>query len=257
MLNLDNYISFLKEKLESNPFSPLLIKLANLYFFNERYDNCIKICNMLTELYPFYLSPRILKIRALIKLEYYNEAETELNMIKNKVQNRELVELLRSTIDEFRSKQTQAKIFYNEMLSDLDKFEDYEEYFKDLKFCKSLPESNNPELSFIDADFLQTIENDTDFICFKEEIEKMSLDLHQNKKGIKSESELIQGSITSINNKDSLIGNVKIITETIADVMAKQGLNKEAFDAYTLLLRAGHRNKKNILDKIAELERRM
>ena len=39
--------------------------------------------------------------------------------------------------------------------------------------------------------------------------------------------------------------------------MAKQGLNKEAFDAYTLLLRAGHKNKKRILEKIADLERRM
>jgi len=142
-------------------------------------------------------------------------------------------------------------------LSDLDKFEDYEEYFKDLKFCRTLPENNNPELTFIDSEFIQSIENDTEFISFKEEIKRMSLDLHQNKKGAKSEEELKQNSIPSLNHKDSLLGNVKIITETIADVLAKQGLNKEAFDAYTLLLRAGHRNKKNILDKISELERRM
>jgi hypothetical protein len=58
-------------------------------------------------------------------------------------------------------------------------------------------------------------------------------------------------------SKDSILGNVKIITETIADVIAKQGLHKEAFDAYTLLLRAGHKNKKRILEKIADLERRM
>ncbi len=257
MLNLDNYIEFLKEKLEDNPFSPLLIKLANLYFFNERYDNCIKICNMIKELYPFYLSPRILKIRALIKLEYYNEAETELYNIEDKIQNKELIDLLHTSIDEFRSKQTQAKIFYNEMLSDLDKFEDYEEYFKDLSFCKSLPESNNPELTFIDSEFLFEIEKDDNFISFKDGIEKMSLDLHQNKKRSILETELKQFSVPTLNNKDSLIGNVKIITETIADVMAKQGLNKEAFDAYSLLLRAGHKNKKNILEKIAELERRL
>ena len=72
MYNLDNYINFLKEKLENNFFSPLLIKLANLYFFNDQYDNCIKICNMVTELFPFYLTPKILKVKALIKLEYFN-----------------------------------------------------------------------------------------------------------------------------------------------------------------------------------------
>jgi len=257
VLNLDNYIGFLKEKLEENPFSPVLIKLANLYFFNERYDSCVKMCNMLIELYPFYLSPRILKIRALIKLEYFNEAETELNNIDNKVQNKELLELLHSSIEEFRSKQTQAKIFYNEMLSDLDKFEDYKDYFKDLIFCNSLPANSNPELSFIDSEFLLKVEKDVNFLNFTEEIKKISLDLNQNKKGTKSIEDILPNSMPTLNNKDSLIGNVKIITETIADVMAKQGLNKEAFDAYTLLLRAGHRNKKNILDKIAELERRM
>lgn len=257
MLNLDNYIGFLKEKLEDNPFSPLLIKLANLYFFNESFDNCVKICKMICELYPHYLSPRILKIRALIKLEYYNEAEAELNIIENKIQNKELVELLLSTIEEFRLKQTQAKIFYNEMLSDLAKFDNYEDFFVNLNYCNLLPENNNPELTFIDSEFLESIENDQDFLKFKENVDNISLDLHRPKKGIRTVKEIAQNNYPSINIKDSLIGNIKIITETIADIMAKQGLHKEAFDAYTLLLRAGHKNKKTILDKISELERRM
>lgn len=257
MLNLDNYIGFLKDKLEENPFSPILIKLANLYFFNERYDNCIKICNMISEFYPFYLSPKILKIRALIKLEYFNEAESELNEIDSKIQNKDLLELLHSSIEEFKSKQSQAKIFYKEMLSDLDKFEDFEDCFKELNFCKSLPEANNPELIFIDNEVLQSIENDKGFKEFTEEVKKISINLQQNKKTSKSDEDFAQKKISSQNGKDNLLNNVKIITETIADVMARQGLNKEAFDAYTLLLRAGHKNKKRILEKIADLERRM
>ena len=66
-----------------------------------------------------------------IKLEYFNEAESELNAIDNKVQNKELLDLLYSSIEEFKSKQSQAKIFYKEMLSDLDKFEDFEDYFQE------------------------------------------------------------------------------------------------------------------------------
>lgn len=257
MLNLDNYISFLKEKLEENPFSPILIKLANLYFFNERYDNCIKICNMITEFYPFYLSPKILKIRALIKLEYFNEAESELNEIDKKIQNKDLLELLYSSIEEFKAKQSQAKIFYKEMLSDLDRFEDFEDCFKDLNYCKSLPESISPELTFIDNEILQSIENDKNFLNFKEEVKKISINLQQNKKAAKSDDQYSQNKLSAKNGKDNLLNSVKIITETIADVMARQGLNKEAFDAYTLLLRAGHKNKKRILEKIADLERRM
>ncbi|MFZ4589873.1 MAG: hypothetical protein ACOYN6_02675 [Ignavibacteria bacterium] len=256
MYNLDNYINFLKEKLENNFFSPLLIKLANLYFFNDQYDNCIKICNMVTELFPFYLTPKILKVKALIKLEYFNEAESELKDIENKIQNKELIDLLYSSLDEFKKKQSQAKIFYKEMLSDLDKFEDYEDKLRNIPFCDTLPDQNNQELVFIDNELFANLENDAKFKIFLDTINSISIDAPQPKKNSKYDDN------TDLNNykndsKDSILGNVKIITETIADVIAKQGLHKEAFDAYTLLLRAGHKNKKRILEKIADLERRM
>jgi len=256
MYNLDNYINFLKEKLENNFFSPLLIKLANLYFFNDQYDNCIKICNMVSELFPFYLTPKILKIKALIKLEYFNEAENELKDIENKIQNKELIELLYSSLDEFKKKQSQAKIFYKEMLSDLDKFEDYQDKLQNIPFCDSLPEHNNQELVFIDNDLFANLEKDVKFKLFIETINSISIDTPQPKKNSIYED---NNDLSNYKNdsKDSILGNVKIITETIADVIAKQGLHKEAFDAYTLLLRAGHKNKKRILEKIADLERRM
>lgn len=254
MYNLDNYINFLKEKLENNFFSPLLIKLANLYFFNDQYDNCIKICNMVIELFPFYLTPKILKIKALIKLEYFNEAESELKDVENKIQNKELIELLYSSLDEFKKKQSQAKIFYKEMLSDLDKFEDYEDKLQNIPYCDTLSEQNNQELVFIDNDIFANLDNDAKFKIFIDTINSISIDTPQPKKLTKS----CEGnSFSKSENKDSILGNVKIITETIADVIAKQGLHKEAFDAYTFLLRAGHKNKKRILEKIADLERRM
>jgi hypothetical protein len=254
MYNLDNYINFLKEKLENNFFSPLLIKLANLYFFNDQYDNCIKICNMVSELFPFYLTPRILKIKALIKLEYFNEAESELKDIENKIQNKELIELLYSSLDEFKKKQSQAKIFYKEMLSDLDKFEDYEDKMQNIPYCDTLKEQNNQELVFIDNDIFSDLDKDPKFKIFIDTINSISIDAPQPKKSNKNGE---MDKLARIENKDSILGNVKIITETIADVIAKQGLHKEAFDAYTLLLRAGHKNKKRILEKIADLERRM
>jgi len=254
MYNLDNYINFLKEKLENNFFSPLLIKLANLYFFNDQYDNCIKICNMVIELFPFYLTPKILKIKALIKLEYFNEAESELKDVENKIQNKELIELLYSSLDEFKKKQSQAKIFYKEMLSDLDKFEDYEDKLQNIPYCDTLSEQNNQELVFIDNDIFANLDNDAKFKIFIDTINSISIDTPQPKKLTKSGE---GNSFSKSENKDSILGNVKIITETIADVIAKQGLHKEAFDAYTFLLRAGHKNKKRILEKIADLERRM
>lgn len=254
MYNLDNYIGFLKEKLDSKFFSPLLIKLANLYFFNDQFDNCIKICDMVSELFPQYLSPKILKVKALIKLEYFNEAENELNTIANRIPNKELIDLLTSSLEEFKSKQSQAKIFYPEMLSDIEKFEDYSEALQDIEYCRSVNEQSDPELLLIDAEFLSSLETEEAFRKFTEEVNSLILS-----KGVPKKSDAYQenGNGKKQEGKETILGNVKIITETIADIFVKQGLYREAFDAYTLLLRAGHKNKKKILEKIAELERRM
>jgi hypothetical protein len=211
---------------------------------------------MVSELFPFYLTPKILKIKALIKLEYFNEAELELKEIENRIQNKELIELLYSSLEEFKKKQSQAKIFYKEMLSDLDKFEDYEDKLQNIPFNDALHETNNQELAFIDNELFANLDKDAKFKVFIDTINSISIDSTQQKRASKSGE---SNDLANYKNdsKDSILGNVKIITETIADVIAKQGLHKEAFDAYTLLLRAGHKNKKRILEKIADLERRM
>jgi hypothetical protein len=252
MYNLGNYIEFLKEKLNGNFFSPLLSKLASLYFFDEQYDNCVKLCNMVNEIYPLYITPKILKIKALIKLEYFSEAENVLKEIESRIPNRELTDLLYSSIDEFTRKQSQAKIFYTEMLPDLDKFEDYDSVFDNFSFYKSISEVSNQEFILADEDVLKNAESDENYESFLKEIENFSI--------VSSTKKVIHGDNVSSSRpeqKDSWLSNIKIVTETIADVMVSQGLYKDAFDAYTLLLRAGHRNKKRILEKIAELERRM
>jgi hypothetical protein len=252
MYNLGNYIEFLKEKLNGNFFSPLLSKLASLYFFDEQYDNCIKLCNMVTEIYPYYITPKILKIKALIKLEYFSEAENELKEIESRIPNRELTDLLYSSIDEFTRKQSQARIFYTDMLPDLDKFEDYDGVFDNFSYYRNITETSSQEFILADEEILKNAEADSDYRNFLKEIEEFSIasstkKATQDGNGISSRPE----------QKDSWLSNIKIVTETIADVMVKQGLYKDAFDAYTLLLRAGHKNKKRILEKISELERRM
>jgi hypothetical protein len=252
MYNLGNYIEFLKEKLNGNFFSPLLSKLASLYFFDEQYDNCIKLCNMVNEIYPHYITPRILKIKALIKLEYFTEAENELKQIEPRIPNRELTDLLYSSIAEFKKKQSQAKIFYTDMLPELDKFEDYDSVFDNFNCYGNISEVSNQEFSLADEGILQDAESGINYKSFLQDIENFSI-ISSQKKPSNGDT----GSSMRPEQKDSLLSNVKIVTETIADVMAKQGLYKDAFDAYTLLLRAGHKNKKRILEKISELERRM
>ncbi|MCI0474600.1 MAG: hypothetical protein L0Y76_13575, partial [Ignavibacteria bacterium] len=135
---------------------------------------------------------------------------------------------------------------------DLDKFEDYDGVFDNFSYYRNISEVSNQEFILADEELLKNAESDSDYTNFLKEIEEFSI-ASTAKKVIQGDN----GSNTRPEQKDSWLSNVKIVTETIADVMVKQGLYKDAFDAYTLLLRAGHKNKKRILEKISELERRM
>ena len=54
---------------------------------------------------------------------------------------------------------------------------------------------------------------------------------------------------------DSFFSGIKIITESLADILAKQGFFKEAFEAYNILLSQENSNKRRIQEKLYDLER--
>jgi hypothetical protein len=138
------------------------------------------------------------------------------------------------------------------MLPDLDKFEDYDGIFESFNYFNNIPDASSQELVLSDENIIQEAETDINYKNFLQDIENFSI-INTPKKQSGGDN----GNTIRPEQKDSLLSNVKIVTETIADVMVKQGLYKDAFDAYTLLLRAGHKNKKRILEKISELERRL
>jgi hypothetical protein len=243
--SIGKYMTDIKERLDENFLSPLFIRLANLFYINKKNEECISICKTGLELYPNYLTAKLILLKALIKSEYLSEAETIYNEIKNKIDNKSLLNSLEKKIINLRSTTKQEKIYYPESIrsrydfSSFDKKFDKSEY-DNISIEEYLNNNADEESSF--REFKNKFEN------FKFEIYSRSgndLNFQKSAKPKKKE------------NEDSEFSKMKIITETLADIYAEQGNYKEAFEAYNFLLRSGTVPKDKIKEKINELERTM
>ncbi len=252
MKSLDNYIKNMKEELNKNIFSPSFLRLANLYFINEQYEECINTCTTGLKIYPDYLSAKLTLLKALIKLEYIAEADTLFNEIESRIPNQEITDSLRTNLTEIKEKPMQEKIFYPEKSKQTFEYKDFE---------KSIGKLNKLTQSIEFRELEEKLDNPQKFFSdkkIKEAFDKYINELKNLKLNFDSENDTTDKNNNDIvPEQDSIMSRIKIVTETIADIYARQGLIKEAFDAYTILLRAGHKNKKRILEKISELERRM
>ncbi len=83
--NFDKYTRKIKSKLDKNYLSPLFIRLANLLYANEQYEDCISVCKTGLEIYPQYLTAKLILLKAYLKAEYLNEAEILFQNIKTKL----------------------------------------------------------------------------------------------------------------------------------------------------------------------------
>lgn len=67
--NYDKYTLELKSKLDKNFLSPTFIRLANLLYANEHYEECIAVCKTGLEIYPNYLTAKLILLKAFLKAE--------------------------------------------------------------------------------------------------------------------------------------------------------------------------------------------
>lgn len=252
MNSLDNHINNLKEKLEEDFFSPSFLRLANIFYLNNKFDDCISICKIGLELMPDYITPRILMIKALLKLEYITEAETELQKIENKILKTDIYQIFTNKVATLKKTSSQERIYYpGNLYKSLD-YKIFEKRIKRIVKDISLPDSQN-ENDALSLDNLTSESSDTEFDmnsydAFLDKLTSLKLEKDSEAK-VESEAE------TQANNDYEIMSKMKIITETLADIYAKQGNFKEAFNSYTFLIRAGSPNKKRIEEKLIALER--
>jgi tetratricopeptide (TPR) repeat protein len=252
MNSLEEYIIKIKSELNVTIFSPQFIRLANLYFINEQYDECISICTIGLKIFPDYLTAKLLLLKALIKLEYINEADKLYTEIRIKIPNKDLVMQLERSISEIKEKPGQERLFYPNKINTTIEYNAYKNKIDEI----NKDSIKNIDLDeFVDSDFFIPKDLENAFENFCNEYGSFKFDLNENqliKPENKSRKE--NGSQTT---PGSFLSKINIVSETIADIYAKQGYLKEAFDAYNMLIENNHPNNRRIQEKLYELERNM
>src|SRR5690606_16740989 len=105
----ENLRSSLNEKI----FSPVFIRLANVYFLNKQYESCISVCKTGLDIYPDYITAKVLMLKSLLKLGHLNESEKAFNEIESKILNLPIHAKLKESLVKLRQEPNQERIFYN------------------------------------------------------------------------------------------------------------------------------------------------
>lgn len=252
MNSLEEYITKIKSELNERIFSPQFIRLANLYFINEQYDECISVCTIGLKIFPDYLTAKLLLLKALIKLEYISEADRVFSEIKNKIPNEDIVKQFERSISEIKGKPGQERIFYPNKINTTVEYDSYKNRIDEIN------KDSTKKIyidEFVEPDFSIPKEIQNTFDDFCNEYGSFKFDMNGNQL-IKPESKPRKENGNQ-SNPGSFLSKINIVSETIADIYAKQGYLKEAFDAYNILIENNHPNNRRIQEKLYELERNM
>lgn len=254
MSGLNSYIKDIKDKVNQGLFSPLFVRLANLYYHDGQYEKCINICNIGLIIYPDYTTTKILLLKSLLKLEYITEAENILRELEEKFPDLDTILNYRAELNHLKKSNKQEKIYYpNKISVNLD-FHNYSKKLNDLIENDSQKNIDIEELiEKISTNNLSGVFESGSFEKFQNDFYLLRLEPLKQQKEKPEENENVEKK--SPGETQGFFSKIKIITETLADILAKQGFFKEAFEAYNLLLQSDTSNKRRIQEKLFELER--
>lgn len=246
MNSIEKHISTLKEELNNKIFSPAFIRLANMYYLNGQYEECITTCNIGLQMFPNYLTAKLLLLKALIKLEHLSEAEKVFKEICYKISNPDLLRSLKHSIEELRNKPTQERLFYAQKVYNTIDFKTYADKFISIAECV---EKIDFEVFIREIDNIDSFLTEEEFQKIKSRYDELNIDV--------STSTTKTSQQTANNNQGTLLSKFKKVTLTIADLLMKQGYLKDAFEAYSLLLNSNTDDRTKIQEKLNELERNL
>lgn len=244
---INKYVYELKKKLDGNFLSPLFVRLANLFYLNEEYEECIELCKTGLKIYPQYLTAKLVLLKALLKMEYLTEAESLFEEITPKIKGMEIHSTYERIFSELRKLSGQEKIYYPLDVKNKIDYKIFENSFDVKNFSNenfSLEEIINESELVKSDDFLDK----DNYGRFLNDYGSLEITVKLNDKN---------EELKILNQTQLKYYKLKIITETIADLYAKQGNFREAFEAYNILLKLSPANQERISQKIFELERLM
>jgi tetratricopeptide (TPR) repeat protein len=231
-------IQKLEDKIRGNPLTPEFVKLANYYLINGNVTESIELLQAGLKFYPNYVTAQLILGKAYLSNRYFMDAKIIFEKIL--AGNPEMA--IAQKYLEIASDLTKSEVSRRHEEDIIPKLDFKAPVFNDYDFNYNLfPSYEIEELSRDKIDLTEIGESNeyAEFSrvfesphFFKKDEAKPSYE----KKRLKNKFE------------------VKIITETLADIFARQGNYFDAIEAYTYLLKIKPERKGALEGKISEVE---
>ncbi len=231
-------ITKLEEKIRLNPLTPEFVKLANYYIINNNVGEAIELLNAGLKFYPNYITAQMLLGKAYLANRYFMDAKKIFEQILS--DNPDMA-IARKYLD-IANDLTKNEVSRRHEDDVVPKLEFKAPVYNDYDFNYNLfPSYEIEELSAERID-LEEVGESNDYADFRKVFESPHYFKKDNAKPTYEKKRL--------KNKFE----VRIITETLADIFAKQGNYFDAMEAYAYLLKIKPERKDAIESKISEVE---
>lgn len=231
-------IQKLEDKIRTNPFTPEFVKLANYYLINGNITEAIDLLQAGLKFYPNYTTAHLLLGKAYLSNRYFIDAKRVFEKLLTDYPEMAIAQKYLGIASEM-TKTEVSRRFDDDVVP---KLEFKAPVFNDYEFNYNLfPSYEIEELSSDKID-LSMLDDTNDYAEFKKVFESPHFFKKERSKPVYEKKRL--------KNKFE----VKIITETLADIFAKQGNYFDAMEAYTYLLKIKPERKEILESKISEVE---
>ncbi len=227
-----------EEKIRSNPLTPEFVKLANYYLINGNVNESISLLNAGLHFYPNYTTAKLILGKCYLANRYFFDAKKIFEQILADNPGLSIVNKYLEIANDL-TKQEVSRKHEDDIIPKLDfkapVFNDFDfnynlfPSYEIEEIVKDRVEVNEAEETPEYKEFKNVFESP---YFFRREITKPAIE----KKRLKNKFE------------------VRIITETLADIFAKQGNYFDAIEAYSYLLKIKPERQEILEGKISEVE---
>jgi tetratricopeptide (TPR) repeat protein len=227
-----------EEKIRSNPLTPEFVKLANYYLINGNVNEAVSLLHAGLSFYPNYTTARLILGKCYLANRYFFDAKKVFEKILTENPGLSIAKKYLEIADDL-TKQEVSRKHEEDVIPKLD-FK--APVFNDYDFNYNLFPSYEIEDVIKDKVEISEMEETSEYKEFRNVFESPYFFRQENtrpaieKKRLKNKFE------------------VRIITETLADIFAKQGNYFDAIEAYSYLLKIKTERKEILEGKISEVE---
>ena len=227
-----------EEKIRANPLTPEFVKLANYYLINGNVKEAIDLLKVGLSFYPNFVTAKLLLGKCYLANRYFFDAK---KIFEQMLAENPDMGIAKKYLD-IAGDLTRNEVSRRHEDDVIPKLEFRAPVFNDYDFSYNLFPTYDIDDFIGDSNLPDKIEESGDYKEFKDVVESPYF--------FKRENAIPTFEKKRLRNKFE----VKIITETLADIFAKQGNYFDAIEAYTHLLKIKPERKEQIESKITEVE---